>query len=93
MLPFFLFSRKGISVLIRAVMVAALKLDGDYCCCSVAAEMENEKKKVHFCVAHRRESERERREKKKKSLMKGGFQRPLFLLQFMNISGDERNKA
>lgn len=31
MLPFFLFSRKGISVLIRAVMVAALKLDGDYC--------------------------------------------------------------
>lgn len=45
MLPFFLLSRKGISVLIRAVMVAALKLDGDYCCCSVAAEMENEKKK------------------------------------------------
>lgn len=45
MLPFFLLSRKGISVLIRAVMVTALKLDGDYCCCSVAAEMENGKKK------------------------------------------------
>lgn len=91
MLPFFLLSRKGISVLIRAVMVTALKLDGDYCCCSVAAEMENEKKKkVHFCVAHRREREKGI---EKKSLMKGGFQRPLFLLQFMNISGDERNKA
>lgn len=59
MLPFFLLSRKGISVLIRAVMVTALKLDGDYCCCSVAAEMENgKKKKVHFCVAHRREREK-----------------------------------
>lgn len=92
MLPFFLLSRKEISVLIRAVMVAALKLDGDYCCCSVATEMENEKKKkVHFCVAHRREREREG--KRKRSLMKGGFQCPLFLLQFMNISGDERNKA
>lgn len=91
MLPFFLLSRKGISVLIRAVMVTALKLDGDYCCCSVAAEMENGKKKesAFLCSTQKREREGNR----KKSLMKGGFQRPLFLLQFMNISGDERNKA
>lgn len=31
--------------------------------------------------------------KKKKRLMKGGSQCPLFLFQFLNISGDERNKA
>lgn len=92
MLPFFLLRRKGISVLIRAVMVTALKLDGDYCCCSVAAEMENGKKKesAFLCSTQKREREKGI---EKKSLMKGGFQRPLFLLQFMNISGDERNKA
>lgn len=68
MLPFFLFSRKGISVLIRAVMVAALKLDGDYCCCSVAAEMENEKKKSAFlCSTQKRERAREKGKEKKKS--------------------------
>lgn len=63
MLPFFLLSRKGISVLIRAVMVAAQKLDSNYCCCFVATEMENgREKKVHFCGAHRR---RKKKNKKK----------------------------
>lgn len=62
MLPFFLLSRKGISVLIRAVMVAALKLDGDYCCCRDGKW--EKKKKVHFCVAHRREREKGKEKKK-----------------------------
>lgn len=65
MLPFFLLSRKGISVLIRAVMVTALKLDGDYCCCSVAAEMENGKKKesAFLCSTQKREREGNRKKK------------------------------
>lgn len=65
MLPFFLLSRKGISVLIRAVMVMALKLDGDYCCCSVAAEMENGKKKesAFLCSTQKREREGNRKKK------------------------------
>lgn len=65
MLPFFLLRRKGISVLIRAVMVTALKLDGDYCCCSVAAEMENGKKKesAFLCSTQKREREGNRKKK------------------------------
>lgn len=65
MLPFFLLSCKGISVLIRAVMVTALKLDGDYCCCSVAAEMENGKKKesAFLCSTQKREREGNRKKK------------------------------
>lgn len=65
MLPFFLLSRKGISVLIRAVMVTALKLDGDYCCCSVDAEMENGKKKesAFLCSTQKREREGNRKKK------------------------------
>lgn len=65
MLPFFLLSRKGISVLIRAVMVTALKLDGDYCCCSVAAEMENGKKKesAFLCSTQKRKREGNRKKK------------------------------
>lgn len=65
MLPFFLLSRKGISVLIRAVMVTALKLDGDYCCCSVAAEMENGKKKESAFLCRTQKREREGNRKKK----------------------------
>lgn len=48
-------------MLIRAVMVAALKLDGDYCCCSVAAEMEN----AFLCSTQKRAREREGKRKKK----------------------------
>lgn len=52
-------------MLIRAVMVTALKLDGDYCCCSVAAEMENGKKKesAFLCSTQKREREGNRKKK------------------------------
>ena len=61
-------------------------LDSDYCGCFVAIEMANEgwRRELFFvCVP----------QIQKDSLMKGSSQCPLFLLWFMNISGDERNKA
>lgn len=69
-------------MLIKTVMAAALRLDSNYCGCFVATKIVNEEEEGIFCVPH-----------KKGSLTNGGSQRPLFLLRFMNISGDKRNKA